>query len=76
MGENNTMIGKLFVKDLKTGEMFELDGLKAVEPDTMSDPEPEGHVLEQSVPDGINIHITGSQINKVSNIEIYFKEEK
>ncbi len=30
--------------------------------------------LEQSVPDGINIHITGSEINKIDNITIYLKE--
>lgn len=32
--------------------------------------------LEECVPDGINIHITGSEINRISNIDIYMKEEE
>lgn len=74
MGENNVKVGKLFMKDLKTGEMFEFEGLKEVDLDTTA--APEQYVLEQSVPDGINIHITGSELSRVSNIEIYFKEDE
>ena len=74
MGENNVKVGKLFMKDLETGETFEFDGLKPIELDTVTlEPAAE---LEQSVPDGINIHITGSEISRVTNIEIYFKEEE
>lgn len=71
MGEGEMKVGKLMMKDLKTGETFEFDGLKPVELDTTD--APEEHVPEH---DGINIHITGSGISKISNIEIYFKEEE
>lgn len=36
--------------------------------------DPETGELEQFVTDGINIHITGSEINKIDNITIYLKE--
>ena len=75
MGENSVKVGKLFMKDLKTGETFEFDGVKPIEQD-ITTAASEQHVLEQSVPDGINIHITGSEISRVTNIDIYFKEEK
>lgn len=76
MKENNVKVGKLFMKNLKTGEMFEFEGLKEVNLDTTA--APEQHVLEQSVPDGINIHITGSEISRIGNIDIciYMKEEE
>lgn len=35
-------------------------------------PEPE---LKEYVPEGINIHITGTQLDKIDNIEIYMKGE-
>ena len=35
---------------------------------------PESEVKEY-VPEGINIHITGTQLDKISNIEIYMKGE-
>lgn len=34
------------------------------------------HDLEEMIPDGINIHITGTQIDKLQSIDVYFKEEK
>lgn len=61
MGEKT----KIFVMDVKSGEVFEFEPTKSTD-----------HMLKESVPDGINIHITGSQINKISNIDIYFKEEE
>lgn len=80
MGEKNMKTGELFIKDLKTGEMFKFDGVKPVdlEPDDL---EPAAHEqptaeLQEYVPDGINIYITGSEISRVSNIEIYFKEDE
>ena len=33
------------------------------------------HELEEMITDGINIHITGTQIDKLQSIDIYFKEE-
>lgn len=32
--------------------------------------------IEECVPDGIIIHIDGTAINRISNVEIYFKEDK
>lgn len=39
---------------------------------TMELPEPE---VKEYVPEGITIHITGTQLDKISNIEIYMKGE-
>lgn len=64
MGEK-TKLEKIFVMDVRSGETFEF------EPTNSTD-----HMLKESVPDGINIHITGSQINKINSINIYFKEEE
>lgn len=65
MGEKNTKLEKIFVMDVRSEETFEF------EPTNSTD-----HMLKESVPDGINIHITGSQINKINSIDIYFKEEE
>ena len=54
---------KIFVMDVRSGEVFEFEPTKSTD-----------HMFKESVPDDINIHITGSQINKISNIDIYFKE--
>ena len=32
--------------------------------------------LEEVIPDGINIHITGKEINRIDNVCVYFKEVK
>lgn len=63
MGEKTKT--KIFVMDVKSGEVFEFEPTKSTD-----------YMLKESVPDGINIHITGSQIDKISNIDIYFEEEK
>lgn len=39
-------------------------------------PESIGAELEEIIPDGINIHISGTDISRISNIEIYFKEDE
>ena len=65
MGEKDTKIEKIFVMDVRSEETFEF------EPTNSTD-----HMLKESVPDGINIHITGNQINKINSIDIYFKEEE
>lgn len=77
MGNESVKVGKLFMKDLKTGETFEFDGLKPIEQDITAAAS-EQHVFEQSVPDGICIHITGAELDKINNIDIdiYMKEEK
>lgn len=67
---------KIFVMDIRSGEVFEFEPAKST-PDLATTTEKStDHMLKESVPDGINIHITGSQINKISNIDIYFEEEK
>lgn len=75
MGEEKLKVGKLFMKDLKTGETFEFDGLKPIELDTAPEPAAE---LEESVSDGIIIHITGAHVEKIHNVDIsiYMKEEE
>ena len=65
MGEKDTKIEKIFVMDVRSGETFELEPTESTD-----------HMLKESVPDGINIHITGNQINKINSIDIYFKEEE
>lgn len=70
IGNENVKVGKLFMKDLKTGETFEFDGIKPIEQDITTTA-----ASEQSVPDGINIHISGSDINRINDIYIYFKED-
>lgn len=32
------------------------------------------HDLEEMIPDGINIHITGTQIDKIGSINIYMND--
>ena len=75
MGEKNK-IEKIFVMDIRSGETFEFEPMKSTPDLTTTTKESTGHMLKESVPDGINIHITGSQINKISSIDIYFKEEE
>ena len=66
----NIKIEKLYLRDLVTGEEveFNVHGIESTN-------EPAA-VLEESVPDGINIHISGSDINRISDINICFKEDK
>lgn len=70
MGTESAKIEKIFLRDLDTGKEIEFN-VNDIEPITESAAE-----LEQSVPDGINIHISGSDINRISDINICFKEEK
>ena len=76
MGENSVKLGKLFVKDLKTGETFEFDGLKPIELEPA--PVQPAAELEESVLEGINIHIAGAHLDKIHNVDIsiYMKEEE
>lgn len=80
MGNGVKHLGDLFMKDEhgefhKVGEFGEMavsfDSDKAMETEYSAE-------LEECEPDGICIHITGSQINKINNIDIdlYMKEEK
>ena len=71
MGENLTKIEDLYIKDLKSGEVYKVGDLKTIEFQTTS--APEAHELVSEA-DGVHIHISGSQIDKIDNIEIYFKE--
>ena len=72
MGNSVEHLGDFFVKD-EHGEFHKVGefGEKTVTFDMEIEDTVE---LEQSVPDGINIHITGSEINKIDNITIYLKE--
>ena len=77
MGENSVKVGKLFIKDLKTGEIFEFGEIKDIELEPAVTLEPAAE-LEESVLEGINIHITGAHLNKIHNVDIsiYMKEEE
>lgn len=76
MGEKDTKIEKIFVMDVRSGETFEFEPTKPTPDLTTTTEESADQMLKESVPDGINIHITGSQINKINSIDIYFKEEE
>lgn len=67
---------KIFVMDIRSGEVFEFKPAKSTPDLATTTKEFTDHMLKESVPDGINIHITGSHIDKIDNIDIYFKEEK
>ena len=78
MGNDVKHLGDLFMKDKhgefhKVGEFGEMamsiDSYKAMEIEHSAD-------LEECEPDSICIHITGTEISKIDNINIYMKEEK
>lgn len=77
---NVKYLGDLFIKDEhgelhKVGEFGEIAG--PLDSDKALEIAPAAEPIEM-IPDGINIHITGTEIKKIDNICIYFKtkEEK
>ena len=81
MSEVKMKIGKLFIQDLETGKIFEFDRMKPIDFKPEHEPEPEcgcpfENELEEPVPDGISIYITGTEIDRIDNVSVYFKDKE
>lgn len=75
---NVKYLGDLFIKDEhgdfhKVGEFGEIAG--PLDFDKAPEIAPAAELTE-IIPDGINIHITGAEIERIDNICIYFKTEE
>ena len=68
-------LGDLYMRDEETGEMIKLEELKEVDLNITDSMEFESE-LEESVPDGISIYVTGTEIDRIDNICVYFKNDK
>lgn len=80
MGNNIKHLGDLFMRD-EHGDFHKVGEFKEIVGPLDSDKALEiASAVEQTeiIPDGINIHITGAEIERIDNVCIYFKtkEEK